>query len=242
MRNLICGIALLSVLLSTAALAEPRNGEGRGFFMIGRHFKNPTALNNLLQPRGYGTFQDGILIGGQGYGVLGNGFLLGGEGYGILYGEPKGQLVNYDVSLNGALGFLNVGYLLLNDSRLHIYPMIGLGGGALHLGVHNPNVSTFDNVLTIPARSSDLTRGFLALNFSIGTDYLIDLANKEDEEGGLAIGLRAGYLLSVSRFGWEVNEAKITDGPDTALDGFYVSFMLGGGGKNPRKNCVAPAK
>ena len=131
---------------------------------------------------GAGYFMAGILAigtpadvevggstGGGGHGVDASGLVTGGEGHSA-----------FSDGAAGGYGFFNIGYAVLRRERLLVYPLLGIGGGAM-------------------ARDSDSTvSSALLLNPGVGADLLIPLT----PGAGLVVGLRAGYTFSVWSDEW----------------------------------------
>jgi hypothetical protein len=81
-----------------------------------------------------------------------------------------------------------------------------------------------------PKRGSELSTGGFLLNVSIGADHLFILGGDEEGEGGLVLGLRAGYTFTPIKGDWNMYDMDVGEGPDIGITGPYFHLMLGGGG------------
>ena len=83
-------------------------------------------------------------------------------------------------------------------------------------------------LVTIPGEKS-------GLNLAVGADYILKLGEDDededgDDEGGLMIGVRAGYTVAPIKGDWDLGGYEISGGPDNPITGPYIRFMVGGGG------------
>ena len=118
--------------------------------------------------------------GGGGHTIT-NRWLLGGEGHSS-FGPDNA----------GGYGFLNLGYLLLRRDFILVYPLLGLGGGAMTREA-DPSVSKC-----------------ALLNPAVELDFLIPVKN----ESGILVGLRAGYTFTVysNTFSWSMPHIRLLVG------------------------------
>jgi hypothetical protein len=119
-------------------------------------------------------------LGGGGHSIQ-NRWLLGGEGHSSFGPENA-----------GGYGFLNLGYILLREDFILVYPLLGLGGGAMTSDI-----------------SSTVSKCAL-LNPAVGLDFLISTKQKS----GLLVGLRAGYTFTVysNTFDWSMPHIRLVAG------------------------------
>jgi hypothetical protein len=148
-----------------------------------------TALFAVIQPLsaqdkgGVGYFTSGVgwfleagessivySAGGGGHSIT-NRWILGGEGHSAFGPENA-----------GGYGFLNLGYLLWRTDFILMYPLLGLGGGAM--------TSTIDSSVSKCA----------LVNPAVAADFLIPLRSGS----GLLLGLHGGYTFTVysNTFNW----------------------------------------
>lgn len=197
---------------------------GGGFFAIGANLTNLDPLNDQLTQAGYPTFATEMLsIGGGGYGVAAGQLLIGGEGYGLITGDKSYQGRN--LSVDGGYGLFNLGYLFRPIQNLHVYPLLGFGGGGLSLEIGSTGAETFDDVLDTPNRSATLEKSSLLLSLGAGAEYEFS----KPEGGGVRLGLRAGYLLAPYEESWQLGENNLSGGPNVSIGGPFLRLTVGGG-------------
>lgn len=226
--------ALMSQGISGSAQAQEKIRGGKGYFMLGGNIVDIDALNTSLQSQGYPEFSDEFLsLGGGGHFII-NRFIIGGEGHGFIERDERATLDdgNFETSLTAGYGFFDLGYRLFSTGGFTLYPMVGIGGGAMNLKITESAAPSFDDVLTNPQRGTDLIIGGLLLQASLGADWTLNLRGHDvkGKRGGLLIGLRAGYIFAPIEGDWRFHETEISGGPDFGLTGPYIRLLIGGGG------------
>ncbi|MCK4597488.1 hypothetical protein KAU04_05585 [bacterium] len=204
-------------------------GGGGGGFMMGLNMFDFDDLDRELGERGYAALPDNTFeLGGGGYGLVGR-VLLGGEGFGF---SQKASSTDQKVTIEGGYGFFDLGYVVLRTGNFFAYPCIGIGGGSLTMTIYQKgDEPTFDEILDDPAREVRVSTGGFMLNAALGMDYLVALGGDEmGGQGGILVGLRAGYMFTPSKGDWKMEETSVLGGPELGLDGPYVHLMLGFGG------------
>ena len=218
---------------------------GRGAFQAGWQNLDLGNLNGALTEAGYPAFDEGVFtVGGFGLGSSVR-FLIGGEGHGLITNEETTAEGTFRTRLSGGYGLFTVGYLAAQGPRWDVYPLVGVGAGGLTMEIVERSSPTFDDVLDEPARSSRLTTGGFLASLGVGADLRFgsphDWRDEDDEddeegEGGLLLGLRAGWLWSPGDWQWELDELNdVAGGPETNLTGFYIRVSLGGWGSEGRR-------
>lgn len=134
-----------------------REKMGMGYFMGGVGMVFESGDNSVI-----------FSLGGGGH-SLKNRLIIGGEGHSS-FGSDNA----------GGYGFFDLGYALLVTDSVVLYPLVGIGGGAL-TRVAEPSVSKC-----------------ALLNPAIGFDYLI---NRKDKSG-ILLGLRLGYTFTLYSNTW----------------------------------------
>jgi hypothetical protein len=182
---------------------------------------------------GRGFFQAGYLtLGGAGYGMRGR-MMFGLEGHGLLGGDGTTADGSAQVSLGGGYGLFRIGYRALSSGRLDVYPLVGIGGGEMSVKIRERSAPLFDDVLADPQRSSSLTTGMFLLDFGVGIDYRFVVESDEEDFGGVALGIHAGYTLAPGDSSWKLDDINnVAGGPTAQIEGFYVRASIGfwGGG------------
>jgi len=231
-------LTVIMVITMSVLLVSPSQGRkheatidvsgGRGYVMMGTSMLDIDELNTSLSNAGYSELSDNFFtLGGGGHAII-NRIIIGGEGHGLMADETTTG--NYTVSLTGGYGLVNVGYLIFSRGGFHLYPLLGIGGGAIDLKIHEREAPSFDEILDDPKRGSELSTGGFLLNVSIGADHLFILGGDEEGEGGLVLGLRAGYTFTPIKGDWNMYDMDVGGGPDIGITGPYFHLMLGGGG------------
>jgi hypothetical protein len=120
--------------------------------------------------------------------------------------------------------------------EVHVYPLVGVGGGGVQRKIAEGGVLNFDQVLANVPRSARVTKGAFLAQVGTGADRLFVLRTRErngrHEEGGLVLGVRAGYVFAPAQGQWVLEGTRVGNGPDVGLSGPYVHFMIGGGGRS----------
>ena len=202
---------------------------GAGFFAIGTQFTDLGPLNSRLTDAGYPTFaSEMVSFGGGGYGVVANRLMLGGEGHGLITAD--GSFQGRNVSVGGGYGLFTLGYLFRPTPKLRVYPQAGLGGGGLRLEIESPgDADEFDDILDNPNRSASIGRASLLVSLGGGLEYQF---GDPDTDGGIRLGLRAGYMISDLNSDWQLDENALGGGPDATMQGPFVRLILGGFGSD----------
>ena len=223
------GMIITNISYGQEIKADAKESGGMGYSMLGSSFLNMSDLNALLENNGYSAISGSFFsVGGGGHGIINNKWIIGGEGHSLLGGsETSGNYIN---SLIIDYGFLDLGYIIYSFGDLRVYPLLGLGAGGMKFKIsENLTSITFDDILTTPARNSEISKSGFLLNLAIGTDYLLSFAKTETERGGMLFGLRAGYCISPFKGHWEMGDIDVSGVPDFGFSGPYIRIMIGGG-------------
>ncbi|MDZ7292153.1 MAG: hypothetical protein ONB44_20555 [candidate division KSB1 bacterium] len=216
--------------------AQTKMRGGRGYFMTGVNMLDLGAFNSQLQSSGYSSFSEDLFaLGGGGHAII-NHLIIGGEGHALLTSDKDVVLAGrrYKTSLEAGYGFFDLGYQLISHGGFALYPLVGIGGGGLVLKISERASPSFDEVLADPGRGAQLFTGGLMLHASLGADYFIQTRRDESKQGGVMIGIRAGYNFTPIKGDWSLEEFAIAGGPEIGITGPYVRVMLGGGGNRSK--------
>lgn len=139
-------------------------------------------------------------------------------------------------SFNQYQAFMKLGYNVVKNSDLRVFPFAGINVSAAVLNIednsHIKSTSDFSGELT----NSSISKTFYQPNFGIdlggGFDYLIKMKEKSMDcftiERSIPIGFRAGYYINASHGDWRVdNNYKLQNGPDKNQSAFFVSVNIG---------------
>ncbi|MGC4034789.1 MAG: hypothetical protein QM764_02435 [Chitinophagaceae bacterium] len=120
----------------------------------------------------------------------------------------------------------DLGYDVIKDERIMLYPMIGLGAQKYQALFYRDNSAVnFNDVLNSPAIQNSISsvrfnNGFLMYRLGIG------FALKSPKYPA-AIGINAGYTGSFRRNDWKSNEGQtLANSPTDRVDQFYISIVL----------------
>ena len=205
---------------------------GRGFFQAGLLRLDVDDMNAALAGAGFPTLdRSTVTLGGGGYATRGR-FVIGGEGPGLLSDDRPSADGSVQVGVDGGYGLFKVGYLAYSESGLDVYPMVGIGGGGLSVGIVERSAPTFDDVLADPQRSSRLSTGMFLMDLSVAADYRFTKRRSEEgRSGGLMVGLQAGYVFAPGTTNWTLDDINgVAGGPDLGVQGLYIRLSFGGWG------------
>ena len=216
----------LAVAAPAAAQAELL-GPGAAYVSAGVSLMSTGALDDRLDERGYPTFgRSATAFGIGGYRVLSSGAMLGLEATPFFMGEESRD--GGDVSLGGGFATLGVGYAVRFGQRMRVYPRVGIGAGGLTMEFESAaDTVDFDDVLDAPSPApietdAALSRDGMVFDLGGGAEFLTG------GNGGLLIGVRAGYLFAPWDDEWDlVYQGRAIDGPDASIAGPYVRLALG---------------
>lgn len=224
-------ILLLSLMFtafsSVHADDSERDGYVRGYLMFGGSQLDIDDLNNRLVTNNYTPFPDEF--GSIGFGFLyteDSKWLVGGEGHFLVVEEQDNTLPmgNYQSMLTAAYGFFNVGYSLVSAHGLSVYPLagVGVGGKWLQIGQND-----FNDILTDPKRSADITSASFMFNFSLSAEYVFGSKKTDNYKSGFLLGCQAGYTVSPWNDLWTSDLLMVKGAPASGLTGPYIRLMIG---------------
>jgi hypothetical protein len=202
---------------------------GSGGFTIGIGNTDVSTLRAFMA-EGTGKFNNTqFLIGGTGHAFIEN-FVIGGSGTAIIGDKIKSD--STIVSLGGGMGTFDIGYLLYNNDKLKIYPMIGIGGTSMGVQIIKNKNYTSNQIVNNPWQEINIGLGALVLDLSLNIDMipLLQYDEKEKSYGGFLTALKLGYAISPTSSDWMFAGGDITNGPRYGLNMFYVKAILGGFG------------
>lgn len=230
MKAKILFLATISMLLmfpSTHSFGQASGGIG--FFAPGIHTIQFSKMNSFL-PDGYPVITNKPFVtAGAGYGIISN-FVVGGEGGTMHAGSFKNN-GNQVVDLTGDFGFFSLGYVVLNNKGLLVYPLISIGSNDLRMYIHERDLNPpFVAVVSEPYQAATLLYKTNMLKFSVSGLYTLQGSKSEKGSAGLMIGLEVGYQLSYKTGTWTYDNGEVSGGPDFNSNAFFIQLMIGGGG------------
>lgn len=209
-----------------------KNRHGAVFYlMLGNNSLDLDALNNRLKANGYSIIDKNFVMLGIGGHAVMDDWIVGGELHWM--NQQKISSGAYNLYVTGGYLMVNAGYVVRRADSYMIYPMAGVGIGALALNIQSTGSPTFDQTLADPKRGAQLTYNSAVFNIAIAADGFAPLT----EAGAgthvpFIFGFRAGYLFSTSIGGWQSTEGDASGGPSPSFTGPYLQVVVGLGFMN----------
>jgi hypothetical protein len=166
-------IFVIGLIVALFVLSTPIYGQqkgGMGYFIGGVGWFMESGNSSIVYSAG-----------GGGNSIIDK-WIIGGEGHSSFGSENA-----------GGYGFFNVGYLLSKKDFLLVYPMLGLGGGAMT-----------SEISSTVSKCALLKTGF-------GLDFLIPIKNNS----GILLGVHGDYTFTIhnnNTFNWSMPHIRIVTG------------------------------
>lgn len=218
------GLAAFAALPGLAHAQEESGWRrsGAGYFMLGARQLAADGTNQVLAQSGLGAVgTTAMTIGGGGHFMFGR-FIIGGEGQGIFANGDRGVAGGGRATVRGGLGMARAGFALVSTRTFNLYPLLGVGGGGLGLGVPDGSAGDLSD-----ENSQRSTGGFLT-EIGLGLDTRIPLFRNSDHQGFMLIGLRAGYTFAPIPGQWEIQAAGRKH--ELSVEGASLRLVVGFGG------------
>jgi hypothetical protein len=194
-------------------------------FSLGYQNVNASRLNDFLPTAGANGFSNDnfsfgfLLQDTYGKGVIEFDFVGAGNNQnGTLY---RTQLAYGQFLLKG-------GYTVVNGERFRLYPLVGIGFGAVNMAIANNNNITFGSLGNNPFQEINLTLPVFVLDLGLGGDYKV--TTREASCGGsrhFMLGFRAGYFISPANNNWRYTGGGVNGAPSFGPQGFYARATIG---------------
>ncbi len=205
------------MLLFLLVMGNDAPGGGFGYFTVGYFGADMSALNDVLESRGFDRLSGGFIMrGGNGYGLIGR-ILIGGGGFGL--GENTVRKGNTVVRLTGGGGGFELGYLIFRSKNFFLFPRVSMGGGGWNLVISSTDPVNFDDALSGDYREAKLEGG----SYMLGAGLLLLYRYR-----GMVFTLSAGYNYT-GRFYLNGRDYDVRNSPQMNFSGFYVNVGFGGG-------------
>lgn len=198
------------------------------YIMFGFNHVGVDTMNDFLYSRDLPTVEEDYLSLGFGGHVIHNKFVLGFEVV-KMFEKESHTVKEFNTAMGAKYTLLNFGYLAYQKGGIMIYPTLGLGIGELKLRVRENNIDSFED-FTGMQRGSESRRLGMLVQISGALDYFHKYNSKKKGKNSIVLGIRAGYIFTPLRSNWKVNHVSVPDGPQTALNGFYIRLIFGLGG------------
>ncbi|MFN4245184.1 MAG: hypothetical protein ACK4F9_03420 [Brevinematia bacterium] len=235
-------VSLFVIFFVLARLGFSKVGGGFGGIQIsGLYPSGIPDLNTRLFSLGYNQSFSEVLpgVGGFGFGIM-NKVVISGFGVKVLPITIEGKFNNTNVSatIDGGMGFFEVGYALLSDN-FSLIPMLGIGGGGYLLNFKSKtDAMDFDNVARSPlSYNNTVNYGGCAIELSVLFLGKINLSerkfkwNEKDVNGYTSVGLslKLSYLFLILD-----NDVTIINEPIIGQHNLLIglSIFFGGGSES----------
>lgn len=206
-------VCVFFITNSFAQTSLPRNG---GLYLFQEfRFQNLSSINQNLQNYGFNSSSNlAYSSGAGGYGWFGR-FKVGGEG---TYFRNENDDNNQITELQGFGGNFYTAYLVNPKSKIHILPLIGLGGESLILSSNKNNsvATNFSQGLEQPQN----------LQLQTGNFYLKTALQFEYKARRSVMGFQVGYQYAPNQE-WQLNNKSLFGAPSDRLSNFFLKFTIG---------------
>jgi hypothetical protein len=213
---IVFGISIIPAFAQTKTSNSDKQVTRNGGLYIFQEFRfqNLSNINNTLQNYGFNSSSNlGYSSGAGGYGWFGK-FKVGGEG---TYFRSENDATNQATKLQGFGGNMYAAYLINPKSKIHLLPLIGIGGESVNLLANKESTTTdFSQVVEQPQ----------TLNFETGSFYLKTALQLEYKGQKSVMGLQVGYQYSPNQE-WQLNNKMLFGAPSDRLSNFFLRFTIG---------------
>ena len=182
------------------------------------------SLNNVLESNGFPELNNYCESWGVGSHTIIEDRIVFGVNFYRFYGNSNSN-ADFKSKVNGHWELFTFGIITGKIAKnIYMYPLVNIGYGSLDVKIIDTTIDSFDEVLNGDPQLDGITLSTSSyiLEPGIGFDYF-----KRTNGINLFIGLRAGYAFSPVNYGWEVNSIAIEGGPETKVQGPYISVAGG---------------
>jgi hypothetical protein len=233
-RNVMLALLLIVYTMSHAQMQQPKSYDAskaiQFYFGIGAAHANHKNLNNALLDADLPSVGNWAMSSIAEVDLRHNNFLIGLTSN--MNFSPK-RNDDYNTSLMSLYGGLNVGYYIVNASKFHLAPQVGIGYNAAMAKItKRSGYAGFNDVLS-HRNSIDLNQGVPVLDFALK----FDCADFTKTATHLT-GVRLGYKLGLDKRGWGIDETSnstLNNSPEDRLSQFYAMVTIGFALQKPNK-------
>lgn len=227
-------VTLLMVLLVPApdparAATAPR--EAYSIYLVGGCAGlDAEDLDRRFEDAGYPGFPQSMPAVGIGL-MGGRRWLVALEYVGLLSTPEEVRLSRgrYQVTHGAYSIALSGGWRMIHGEHVRLFPLVGIGYGALTSEIKPLDAVDFDSVLVATGGKASFDGGTGIAELGAGFEYAFGKAPDSREPNRLVLGLRAGYCVSIGRPGWTQDEIDVRGGPYGRLRGPFVRVTAGFG-------------
>jgi hypothetical protein len=231
-HRLLSAFLFVAIFLTTARSQTEIKAEhpkklfgGFGHLSFSGEQLNLNSFNKVLVTNKYDVINlYSPSFGGAGSYVINN-FVIGGGGAWLMH--AKSQNSGNTVNLKGSYGYLNLGYILYSRKHAFLFPAIGVGGGGYSIIVSKKDSpEDFSQQLNSPNGMITMNAGGWMIHSQLCYHYFLSKGDLQ----GYCLGIKAGYKYSPYNWNVSMNNTSLTNSPEINMNGFYLSFLIGGGG------------
>jgi len=219
-------VAILGIFFVISSASA--QGGGAGFFQLGGAAILGIPSSSLLPVGAPTVSENHLCAGGSGYFLL-NKWMVGLEGNGGMAAESRMDTLGMGRSFGTFQ--LQGGYAVINNPRLKVFPLLGLGLMQNNLRVrHIPGTPLDLSGLTANYALQEIQ--FQQTNYvaslTLGLDYVLN-RSKENSSGGWMLGVRLQYMAGWPDKNWTVSGNKLSSAPSASPQMLSLSVLIGGG-------------
>ncbi len=177
-------------------------------------------LNGTLSANGRPTFSTSVAtIGVAGYARFGR-LLIGGGGESAL---PQRQVSSgWTNKIKFGSAMLDAGYVVIDGSRLTMYPQVSIGLRATSLTVQRTGDFTYNDGVRDPARGVEMS----SLSALAGVGFVAESHLSTSRTGAFSIGVRAGLVTPIGAPGTLFGESTVSGAPHEE-SGWHLRLTIG---------------
>lgn len=198
------------------------------------------ALNTALKDFGYKPLNDNFSTLSLAVGVSMKRFVFHSEAS-LFFSSDASIGTNLKATVDGnSFGWV-IGYSVVEKPKVRFYPYVGFQSAFSHLKVKDQTpVGGWNDLLNAQQRNFTLDFVSNSLDLGFQLERIIPIVNGRNDcpqnASFATIGIRAGYLLPLSKGKGEYNDQKVIGAPSYAVQGPYVTLFIGYGTKLRRMN------
>lgn len=134
---------------------------------------------------------------------------------------------NFDNSLRGTTVGTSLGYMLLRSPNTHVIPFAGISYSWFGARISKSNAASqsFDEYLNSDANQQHISYNSFVTNIGLHLSFM-PFTNKKLGANTI-LGIKGGYFSPIGSAKWKTNNTKLTDGPKTNTQGFYLNLVIG---------------
>lgn len=128
---------------------------------------------------------------------------------------------------------INVGYVVINQQRLSIYPIAGIGGGISRIQNTLTNDIDFNSIQNNAFTESNFYQYQLIGDIGVATSFIVGAIREENEnrQSGLSLGIQIGYTYGFPIGDWKFTGGNLLNSPAYTISMPYAKLLFGFHGK-----------